>query len=160
LYDLFEPYCASAPRISSRLPDKRTGKIYSRVQFKTYALPCFTELFNIFYPEGKKIVPGNIGNLLTPSGLAYWIADDGGFCQKYQIVTLHTNSYLESEIDSLISVLIIPPEVTELHPILRPWIATSQMWLVNLGWTVVKQKKEIILQLLSKEIYSSESICD
>jgi hypothetical protein len=26
--------------------------------------------------------------------------------------------------------LIFPPEVTELHPVLRPWIATSQMWLV------------------------------
>ena len=31
------------------------------------------------YSEGKKIVPLNIGELLTALGLCYWICDDGSF---------------------------------------------------------------------------------
>jgi hypothetical protein len=56
---------------SSRLVDKRTGNIYKRIQFVTYCLPCFNELYLAFYPEGKKRIPINIGELLTPLGLAY-----------------------------------------------------------------------------------------
>jgi len=62
---------AWAPKIDNRLPDKRTGNVYTRVRFNTYSLPCFQELYNLFYPSGKKIVPLNIGELLTPMGLAY-----------------------------------------------------------------------------------------
>jgi len=71
LYELFSSYCRSAPKIDNRLPDKRTGNVYTRVRFNTYSLPCFQELYNLFYPSGKKIVPLNIGELLTPMGLAY-----------------------------------------------------------------------------------------
>jgi hypothetical protein len=67
LYDLFSSYCRSAPKITSRLPDKRTGKVYSRVTFGTFSLPCFNELFNLFYHEGKKIIPVNIENLYIVS---------------------------------------------------------------------------------------------
>jgi hypothetical protein len=57
------------------------------------------------YGEGKKVVPGNIGDLLSPSGLAYWICDDGTFVSGRNITTLCTESFLESDIDSLMSVL-------------------------------------------------------
>jgi LAGLIDADG DNA endonuclease family protein len=36
LYELFSSYCRSAPKITNRPPDKRTGNIYSRVTFNTY----------------------------------------------------------------------------------------------------------------------------
>jgi hypothetical protein len=71
LYELFTIYCGMEPRITNRAPDKRTGKIYNAVGFKTYALPCFNELYELFYPMGKKIVPLNIKDLLTPFGLCY-----------------------------------------------------------------------------------------
>lgn len=77
LYSLFESYCLSAPKTSSRLPDKRTGKVYSRIRFQTCSLPCFTEFYNLFYPNGKKIIPSNLGELITPQGLAYFAQDDG-----------------------------------------------------------------------------------
>lgn len=105
LYDLFKNYCLSAPKTANRLPDKRTGNVYTRVTFSTCALPCFTELHNLFYLEGKKIIPKNIGDLLTPAGLAYWVADDGTFLKKQNLVVLCTDSYLESDIDLLMSVL-------------------------------------------------------
>jgi hypothetical protein len=79
LYELFQTYCRSVPKISNRLPYKRTGQIYTRVQFQTYSLPCFNELYSLFYLDGKKIVPLNIFDLMTPLSLAYWIADDGFF---------------------------------------------------------------------------------
>jgi hypothetical protein len=41
LYTLFSTYCSMAniPKTTSRSPDKRTGKVYSAVGFKTYSLP-------------------------------------------------------------------------------------------------------------------------
>ena len=79
LYEIFNSYCPSGPKINTPAPDKRTGNIYSTIYFTTYSLPCFKELYELFYPKGKKVVPLNIGVLLTTLSLAYWIFDDGGF---------------------------------------------------------------------------------
>nr|QVG61526.1 hypothetical protein [Rhizoctonia sp.] len=105
LYDLFQNYCLSAPKISKRLPDKRTGNIYTRVRFTTCSLPCFNELHNLFYQEGKKIVPSNIAELLTPLSLTYWICDDGSFCKRDRVVRLCTHSFSLEEVNLLINVL-------------------------------------------------------
>lgn len=101
LYDLFKSYCQSVPKTSRRLPDKKTGNVYTRIQFLTYSLPCFTEFYNLFYVEGKKVVPVNIFDLLTPLGLAYWIADDGCFCKRDRRMILATNSFTLVEVNLL-----------------------------------------------------------
>ena len=49
LYSLFSSFCLSEPKLSQRIPDKRTGKIYSRIQFVTLSLPCFNEFYFLFY---------------------------------------------------------------------------------------------------------------
>ena len=105
LYELFKDYCLSAPKISNMLPNKTTGKIYTRVQFNSCALPCFSELYELFYTANGKIVPQNIAELLTPLSLAYWICDDGGFCKTRQVIYLSTNAFTEEEVKLLISVL-------------------------------------------------------
>jgi hypothetical protein len=105
LYDLFQIYCGMAPKTISRSPDKRTGISYSSIYFRTYALPCFNELHNLFYVNGVKIVPSNIFELLTVEGLCYWICDDGSFCKRYRIITLATQSFTLSEVELLIKVL-------------------------------------------------------
>ena len=105
LYELFEIYCRSAPKISNRLPDKRTGNIYTRIQFSTYTLPCFNEFYNLFYPKGIKIIPNIIGELLTPLSLAYWICDDGGWIKRDKIVKISTNSFTLAEVNLLVEVL-------------------------------------------------------
>jgi hypothetical protein len=56
LFDLFEGYCSSSPKIYDRQPDKRTGKVYTRIVFTTYSLPCFNYLYKLFYHGGKKLV--------------------------------------------------------------------------------------------------------
>lgn len=62
LYELFKNYCLSAPRTIDLLADKRTGKVYSYVVFRTLSLPCFNDLYEVFYPMGNKIIPLNIGS--------------------------------------------------------------------------------------------------
>jgi hypothetical protein len=86
-------------------PDKRTGKISPTIRFQTRALPCFNEFFDLFYPEGKKIVPLNIGDLLTPLGLAFWLCEDGTFEKSSQRVILCTESFAIDEVEVLIRVL-------------------------------------------------------
>jgi len=105
LFDLFKNFCRSNPKISDRLADKRTGKIYTRVQFATLTLPCFNELYTLFYPLNRKIVPLNITELLTPVGLVYWICDDGTYNKKHKYIRLATNSYTLQEVHLLLEVL-------------------------------------------------------
>lgn len=103
LYDLFKDYCSLAPKKYDRLPDKRTGKVYSRIQFYTYSLPCFNYYHSLFYVNGIKIVPKNIEQLLTAKGLAYWAQDDG---YKYQEGFLFcTESFTLEEVKLLIKTL-------------------------------------------------------
>jgi hypothetical protein len=103
LYDLFKSYCVSEPKVANRLPNKVTGKIYTRVTFNSMSLPCFNELHNLFYQEGKKVVPDNIGEILTPLGLAYWIADDGSW--DHSTLRLYTNGYTLEEVNLLAKTL-------------------------------------------------------
>ncbi len=105
LYELFIIYCGMVPKTTSRLPDKRTGKVYSSVLFKTFALPCFNELLDLFYVNGVKVVPSNIFELLTPLGLCYWICDDGGFSKRDRALTLNTQGFTLKEMELLCEVL-------------------------------------------------------
>jgi len=99
LYGLFSNYCSNEPKIY------KVGGVNKAIRFFTYALPCFNELYEIFYPDGKKIVPLNIGELLTALSLAYWISDDGSFNKLYRAVILCTNGFSKEEVNLLINVL-------------------------------------------------------
>jgi len=105
LYEQFAKFCSAGPKIENSKPHKRTGKIYKAIGFKTYALPCFAELYNLFYPNGKKVIPSNIGELLTPLGLCHWICDDGCHSERDRVVYLSTNSFTLAEVQLLVSVL-------------------------------------------------------
>jgi hypothetical protein len=104
LYELFKEFCSAAPKISNAPVDKRTGKTYSRVRFNTYSLPCFNELRDLFYVENKKVIPSNIGDLLTIEGLCYWICDDGYWSGNG--VHLCTDSFTLEEVNLLVKTLI------------------------------------------------------
>ena len=99
---MFKDYCKTEPKSSSRL-DKRTNKSYSRVKFSTLSSPVFNYYYDLFYLNGKKVVPGNLGELLTSQGLAYWAMDDGG--KSRNNFYLNTDSYTLSEVELLIKVL-------------------------------------------------------
>jgi hypothetical protein len=73
------------------------------MSFSTLALPCFNEFYKSFYLEGKKIVPNNISEFITPVSLAYWIMDDGSFTGSG--IKLHTNAFTIEELKVLIEAL-------------------------------------------------------
>ena len=102
LYDLFKSFVKTYPKISKIL-DNNTGKIRYNISFATLALPCFNELYESFYSGGKKIIPSNIADLLTPVSLAYWIQDDGSFTGNG--LRLHTNAFSLEDLNLLINAL-------------------------------------------------------
>jgi hypothetical protein len=69
LYSIFAPYCGTSPRVST-VHLKRSGKSYETVRFKTLSSFQFNEFRSLFYPNGIKIVPASIGELLTARSLA------------------------------------------------------------------------------------------
>lgn len=102
VYNELTPFCSSVPRLVSSV---RLGKRHYGLEFFSRALPCFTELYSLFYPNGVKIVPHNIYDLLTPVALAHMIMGDGQWSRHGLI--LCTNSYTIEEIVRLMNVLMV-----------------------------------------------------
>jgi hypothetical protein len=102
LYDLFSLYVSSPPRVYEI---NRSSDSYLQVSFQTLSFPFFDQLYLLFYDpiSRKKIVPENIGNLLTPLGLSYWFSDDGAKA-GYGLL-LHTDGFSKEDVILLISVL-------------------------------------------------------
>lgn len=60
--------------------DKRNDKIYRGARFHTISAPCFTELAELFYIDGKKIITELLTSKMThPVTLACLICDDGSW---------------------------------------------------------------------------------
>jgi len=95
-------YCSSCPvvRIRSRFEKENIS-----LEFFTRSMPCMTEFHSLFYPNGVKIVPYNIYELLTPIALAHLIMGDGSV--KSHGLIICTNSYSVQDVVRLMNVLII-----------------------------------------------------
>jgi len=104
LYSIFEPLITMNPVILTRKPDKRTGKIYKFLYFRTLTLPCLNEYHNMFYKNKVNIIPENLDKLLTPIGLAYWILDVGSIT-TYKQTVLHTRSFCKKEVLFIMEIL-------------------------------------------------------
>lgn len=62
-------YCKKdIPQIFTRISN--SGKIRYIFRFRTFTFSSFEWIYNGFYKDGKKIVPKNIENYLTPLALA------------------------------------------------------------------------------------------
>jgi hypothetical protein len=100
LYELFKDYCGTPPKIISYF-DNRENKMqeYSAIKFQTFSLPCFNKYKELFYnSEGIKILPGNLEDLLTTKGLAYWIMDDGYKAGKGFYLCTESYSFIEHQL--------------------------------------------------------------
>jgi len=95
-------YCSSFPYLNT---GKRNNTITYALVFQTRALPCLTKYHQLFYVNGKKIVPKDIYNLLDPVVLTHWICGDG--VAKTGGLGLCTDSYSIEEVVKLVNVLII-----------------------------------------------------
>ena len=85
----------SAP-VQKVLKSKGSYSDGSKFRFRTLASAELSTLRDLFYPRGKKIIPGSVLDELTEIGLAFWFMDDGNTDiqtsrpQKYRTVRLAT----------------------------------------------------------------------
>lgn len=84
----------------------RKGTPFHIVTLTTQRLPCFTELYSMFYFNKKKILPQNVYNILTPVALAHWIMGSGKKLQGRGL-RLCADSFSIPEVVTLMNVLII-----------------------------------------------------
>lgn len=95
-------YCNNkTPTITKRLGFK--GKIRKIARFHTWTYTSFNWIQEMWYVEGKKCVPYNINEYLTPLALAIWIMDDGSKTGKG--LKLSTNSFTYDECMRLVNAL-------------------------------------------------------
>lgn len=100
LFLKFSHFCQGYPRLDYT---KINGKPYTLIYFATRVYPCFTEFYNMFYINNKKIVPLELYNLLDYEALAYWIMGDG--TKSGTGIVLQTQSFTVKECVFIISVL-------------------------------------------------------
>jgi len=91
------------PRQYTRTLQIKEGKIYYGYEFNTFTFRSFSWIHGIFYKNGRKVIPQNIYEYLTPLALAVWIMDDGGWT-NYGI-RIATNSFKLKEVELLQDVI-------------------------------------------------------
>lgn len=76
-------------------------------EWSTLAQPVFSEFMHMFYHSGKKAVPHNIADLLTPLALSVWYQDDGSLTHgdRQRILRIHTGSFDDNDRDLLIKAI-------------------------------------------------------
>lgn len=105
LYKFFleRGYCSKLePRQYTRKL-KNSDKVYYGYEFNLYTFRSLNWIHKLFYKNGKKIVPLDLKNLITPLSLAVWISDDGGWTNGG--VRIATNDFTLNEVTYLADIL-------------------------------------------------------
>jgi hypothetical protein len=84
---------------------RASGKVHRGYQFHTISHLDFIEYRKLFYPEGKKIVPANIEELLTPLSLSIFYCEDGSHSTDQRRSNLCTHSFTDADCKLLTDVL-------------------------------------------------------
>lgn len=72
LYNLYKPYINTEPALI-RVYNRKTNSYNNVLKFKTLSIPQLIYYYELFYVNGKKLIPSNIEELITPVGLAHLI---------------------------------------------------------------------------------------
>lgn len=99
-------YCSSLPNI---VKSERRGNIHYGLILSTRLLPCFNELYDLFYKNKVKVVSNNIYDLLTPIALVHWIMGDEAILNKGLV--LCTDSFTLQKVVLLMNVLRIKYDI-------------------------------------------------
>lgn len=137
-------YCNNTPILRKGI---RAGIPFYGLEFVTRSLPCFTELYEIFYINGVKVIPNNIYELLTPVAFAHLILGDGGF--KSKGIYLCTDSYAIQDVVRLMNVLIIRYELKcTLHK-----ASNGKGYRIYISRNSVSKVIDIVLPYLTPSMY-------
>lgn len=94
--------------------DNRTKKEYSRYSFRTYTNIYFTEQYNKWYVNKKKIIPQDL--ILTPLTCLIWYIGDGGICHngRTEYIKLSTQCFSKED-----QINILLPQLAAFEPSLQ-----------------------------------------
>ena len=107
--EVYKPICTN--NSPHPWPNPKTGKPVTQYHFASKALISLSQIHSQWYIWSEtlnkfiKIVPSNIGELLTPLGLAHWIMGDGYWDNHSKTVVICTDSFTLAEVELLIIVL-------------------------------------------------------
>lgn len=92
LYFIFTSwgYTSSNVPLPKETKDSK-GTVHIYLRFITLSIPSLHWIYEMFYHEGKKIIPSNIGKYMNARVLAFWIMDDGSWTGSGSL--LHCNSF-------------------------------------------------------------------
>jgi len=91
------------PRQYTNTLRSKEGTEYYGYEFNTFTFRSFNWIHRMFYNKGRKVIPGNIYEYLTPLALAVWIMDDESISNFG--IRLATNSLKIKELKLLQEVL-------------------------------------------------------
>lgn len=85
--------------------DARTNKFYPYYKIQTKTSKYFTGLYERFYKDGKKIIPANLIDDITPRILAYKFFDDG-YTMDRRGYGISMNDYDDESLENFSKILI------------------------------------------------------
>lgn len=98
LFDLYKEYCFSTEVRQYLVKSGPRKGLIKSYYFKTFSIPQFTEVYNLFYEKGTKVIrPGLVLDHIGSLGLRYWIMSDGSLQKDKRSIILHTQSFTKEE---------------------------------------------------------------
>lgn len=174
VFNILSHYCNTGPKLTSSV---RVDKINYALGFFTRSLACFTELYSLFYPEGVKVIPQNIYDLLTPVALAHLITGDGQ--ALHHGMAICTNCYSIQDVVRLMNVLMIryrlectihlkrrhqkveymiyirQDSMYLLRTIVKPYLCSSMLYKLENSKVYPTTKCSVIKEFRQKRLYST-----
>ena len=101
---LVELNCCESNRLNIYSRILEDGKVSHYVRFKSFTFNNFNWIYELFYPNNRKIIPKCIGQYLTPLTLAIWLMNDGTLI-KNKGIKFTSNCFTLTEVKLLSSLL-------------------------------------------------------
>src|SRR3989344_5375435 len=151
-YEKLKRWIKTSPWREERIYHKdRSRKTFSW-RFQTLSNEVFSDLYNTFYKNRKKIIPENIGSLLrtSPLALAVWLMDDGN--KNHQAVFLNTQSFSFEEQEKLSQVL---HDIYGFHVTVNSHSKSNgvQLYRIRIDTESTKKLKMIIKSFILPQFY-------
>lgn len=82
-----------------------TNRTYKYWRHQSQSTPILGKLRNIFYRNGRKVIPGNIVKFLTPRSFAVWYMDDGYYYPRDKCSYLYVGNIAKEEAELIVRAL-------------------------------------------------------